>query len=89
MKNAVGTLGLVTLLAIVAQPFARILAYMLALRLSAAIAGPLGAGRIGKCLEDFSGVVTLWMLTLLIMAAFFFLVIFLIIAMGNAVIMYR
>ncbi|NLG37625.1 MAG: hypothetical protein GX549_06380 [Clostridiales bacterium] len=89
VKNAVGTLGLITLLALIAQPLITLLSYMLALRLSAALAGPLGAERIGRCLEDYAGLVLLWILAMLMVAAFLFLLIFMVVAMGNAVVMYR
>jgi stage III sporulation protein AE len=89
VKNAVGTLGLITLLALIAQPLITLLSYMLAVRLSAALAGPLGAERIGRCLEDYAGLVLLWILAMLMVAAFLFLMIFMVVAMGNAIVMYR
>ena len=59
------------------------------MRLSAALAGPLGAERIGRCLEDYAGLVLLWILAMLMVAAFLFLMIFMVVAMGNAIVMYR
>jgi stage III sporulation protein AE len=89
VKNAVGSLGLITLLALVAQPLLQVAAFLLVLRLAGAMAAPLGAQRISRALDDCAGVAVLWLVALIVMAAFLFLLVFITVAAGNAILMYR
>ncbi|MFF3022798.1 stage III sporulation protein AE [Gottfriedia sp. NPDC057948] len=89
LKNTVGIVGLVTLLAIVVFPAIKILVLALIYKFSAAILQPVGSKNIISTIDTIGKSVTYLFVCLSIVSLMFFLSMTLIIAAGNIVVMFR
>ncbi|PGL72410.1 stage III sporulation protein AE [Bacillus sp. AFS055030] len=89
LKNTVGIVGLVTLLAIVVFPAIKILILALIYKFSAAILQPVGSKNIISTIDTIGKSVTYLFVCLAIVSLMFFLSMTLIIAAGNIVVMFR
>ncbi|PGS56139.1 stage III sporulation protein AE [Bacillus sp. AFS041924] len=89
LKNTVGIVGLVTLLAIIVFPAIKILVLALIYKFSAAILQPVGSKNIISTIDTIGKSVTYLFVCLSIVSLMFFLSMTLIIAAGNIVVMFR
>ncbi|WP_088072848.1 stage III sporulation protein AE [Gottfriedia luciferensis] len=89
LKNTVGIVGLVILLAIIVFPAIKILVLALIYKFSAAILQPVGSKNIISTIDTIGKSVTYLFVCLAIVSLMFFLSMTLIIAAGNIVVMFR
>lgn len=89
VKNAVGVAGLCSLVLLCMSPVIKLAASILCYRLAAALLEPVADSRIVRCLNDFSGVLSLLCVTVMCCAAMFFLVVALMLMTGNITTMMR
>jgi stage III sporulation protein AE len=84
VKNAVGLTGMLSLCAALLAPGVSILVVVAEYRLCAAILQPLGNTRLLQALDDFASVLTLLFITLLTVAAIFFVFLATLMMIGSA-----
>lgn len=89
LKNTVGIVGLVTMLAIIVFPALKILVLALVYKFSAAILQPVGSKAIISTIDVIGKSVIYLFVCLAIVSLMFFLSMTLIIAAGNIVVMFR
>ncbi len=89
IKNAVGLLGLIIIGFICLCPTLKILCMMFIYKLSSAILEPVSDKRIVDCLNDIGSILTILAITVVGVAIMFFMVITLIIGIGNVATMMR
>ena len=85
IKNALGVTGMLTLLMICVGPLVQGLGIYFSLKITAAAAGPLGAKRLGECVDDIASMVSLLMVALLLAGVLVFVMIAVFVMTGNAV----
>ncbi|MFZ7120627.1 MAG: stage III sporulation protein AE [Eubacteriaceae bacterium] len=89
IKNAVGVIGLLIIIGIILFPIIKMFVIYIMFRVSAAIIQPISDERIVKCLMDVASYIMLVMACVIIIAFMFFLIITIIIFLGDMTIMYR
>ncbi|MFZ7133835.1 MAG: stage III sporulation protein AE [Eubacteriales bacterium] len=89
IKNAVGVIGLLIIVAIIALPIIKMFAIMVMFKIAAAIIQPISNEKIVKCLSDISNYIWLVMACVIVIAFMFFLIITMIILLGDMTVMYR
>ncbi|MBM7581286.1 stage III sporulation protein AE [Caldicoprobacter guelmensis] len=89
IKNAVGILGLLVVAFICLYPVLKILCIMAIYKFASAILEPVTDKRIADCLNDIGNIMVIIAVTVTGMAIVFFLVITLVIGIGNAATMMR
>lgn len=89
IKNAVGIIGLLIIVAIMAMPVIKLFAIMVMFKVAAAIVQPISNEKIVKCLNDISNYIWLVMACVIVIALMFFIIITMIILLGDMTVMYR
>ena len=89
IKNALGATGLIALVAVAASPLTQSLAAVLVYRLCGALLDPVARGRAANCMNEFSGVLMLFFIIQLSIAAMFLLLIAQLLVVGNLTVMLR
>lgn len=89
VKNALGIVSLLILLALLLTPLLRLGAVVCMLRLCAALLEPVADKEVTACMDDFAGVLSLLLTTLLCVGAMFFLLIAQLLLVGNLTVMMR
>lgn len=89
IKNAVGVIGLLIIIGLIVFPIIKMFVIYIMFRVSAAIIQPISDERIVKCLMDVASYIMLVMACVIIIAFMFFLIITIIIFLGDMTIMYR
>ncbi|MCM8900898.1 stage III sporulation protein AE [Caldicoprobacter algeriensis] len=89
IKNAVGLMGLLVIASICLYPVLKILCVMAIYKLASAVLEPVTDKRIADCLNDIGNMMIIIAITVAGMAIVFFLVITLVIGIGNAATMMR
>ncbi len=84
IKNSVGSCGILLLALVLAGPLVQLIAYNLFLKLSAAVAEPLGDARIASFLSSLSGTVNYFTAGLLAVGFMYFITMLLLICSSNA-----
>ncbi len=89
IKNALGATGLIALISLAASPLMQTLAAVLVYRLCGALLEPVAHGRAAGCMNEFSGVLMLFFIIQLSIAAMFLLLIAQMLVVGNLTVMLR
>lgn len=89
LKNGVGIIGLLIIVSIIAFPVIKIFVLFVMFRVSAAIIQPISDDRIVKCLSDTGSYISLILACILVVAVMFFLLISMIVLLGDMTIMFR
>lgn len=89
MKNSIGVIGCLVLLAICALPAIKILAQFLIFRLASAIIQPLGEEQLSNALYGISGSILLLFAAVAVCSLMFFFVLAIIVGVGNISVMMR
>ncbi|MDH7576216.1 MAG: stage III sporulation protein AE [Bacillota bacterium] len=89
LKNAVGILGALTLLFLCALPIVKILSAAFIYRLAAALMQPLGAQRLGECLQMLGNYLFLVFAAVTGVGLMFLVALTIIVGLGNMVVMLR
>ena len=89
VKNALGVTAMLVLLGAVAAPMIRTLAVAAVLKLCAALLEPVASVDTVKAIDDFSGTVVLFLITMLCVSTMYFLLIVQTMLMGNLTVMLR
>lgn len=89
IKNAVGIVGLLIIIGIIAMPVIKMFAIMVMFKIAAAIIQPISNEKIVKCLNDVSSYIWLVMACVIVVAMMFLLIITMIILLGDMTVMYR
>jgi len=89
IKNGVGIVGLLIIVGIIAFPIMKMFVLSLMFKASAAIIQPISDERIVKCLTEIGTYIMLILSCLLVVAVMFFLMISIIILLGDMTVMYR
>lgn len=89
LKNAVGILGALTLLFLCALPVIKILSAAFIYRLAAALMQPLGAHQLGECLQMLGSYLFLVFAAVAGVGLMFFVVLTIIVGLGNMAVMLR
>ena len=89
VKNALGAVALLILLAVIFAPLLRLGAAQLIIRLCAAVLEPVADAEVTACMDDFAGVLALLFTTLLCVGAMFFLLVTQLLLLGNLTVMMR
>ena len=89
IKNAIGVIGLLFLFIMILFPIIKILALILIYKLSSAIIQPIADGRIVNSLNDMAKSLILVLVAVLAVAIMFFMLVTIIIGIGNITVMMR
>lgn len=89
LKNTLGVLGAMAILAVVAFPLLKISAIVIVYRLAQALVQPLGAGSIGTCLGAMANNLSLLWVTLAVVTLLFLLTVAAVVGAGNLTAMLR
>ena len=89
VKNALGITGLIGLVLLAAGPLLQVLCASFAYKACAAAMEFLSPGRLSRCLDQFSSVLTLFFVIQLSVGAMFFLLTAQLLAAGNLIVMLR
>lgn len=89
VKNALGMVALLILLAVIFTPLLHLGAAQLLMRLCAALLEPVAEQDVIACMDDFAGVLALLFTTLLCVGAMFFLLVAQLLLLGNLTVMMR
>lgn len=89
IKNGVGIIGLLVIVGIIAFPIMKMFVLSLMFKISAAIIQPISDERIVKCLADIGTYIMLILSCLLVVAVMFFLMISIVVLLGDMTVMYR
>lgn len=89
VKNALGMVALLILLAVIFMPLLQLGAALLLVRLCAALLEPVAEADVVSCMDDFAGVLSLLFTTLLCVGAMFFLLVAQLLLLGNLTVMMR
>lgn len=89
VKNALGVMGLVLLVAYLLTPLLKVLTTVLAMRLVAAVLEPIADTRVVRLIGDASGSLVMLAVTQLCIAAMFFLLVAQLLVVGNMTVMMR
>lgn len=83
IKNTLGVFGMAVIFFLVALPVIKIWVIVLIYRLAAALIEPIGDQRISSAVTSMAGALTLVMVSLATVALMFFLVITILVGIGN------
>ncbi|MPW25140.1 stage III sporulation protein AE [Alkalibaculum sp. M08DMB] len=89
IKNGVGIVGLLIIVGIILFPIIKMFVLVIMFRVAAAIIQPISDERIVKCLSDMSSYILLIMGCVMVIAMMFFLIISIIVLLGDMTVMYR
>ena len=89
VKNALGAVALLILLAVIFAPLLPLGAAQLIIRLCAAVLEPVADAEVTACMDDFAGVLALLFTTLLCVGAMVFLLVSQLLLLGNLTVMMR
>lgn len=89
IKNAVGVMGLLVVAFICVYPLIKILCIMVIYKFTGAVLEPVADSRIADCLNEIGNIFIILSITVAGMAMMFFIIITLIIGVGNATTMIR
>lgn len=89
LKNAIGVVGLILLLMIVAYPIFKILSIIIIYKIAAAIIEPITDSKIVSCLNDMSSSITILFATVISVAIMFFIAVTAVVGAGNITAMIR
>lgn len=89
VKNAAGTTGLLSIVAVLLAPLVKLLAIALALKLAAAFVEPVSDRRLSDCMDSVSTSVTMLFAIVLSVGAMFFISVSLMLGAGNVSVMMR
>lgn len=83
IKNALGVFGLVTLLVLIAFPLVKILALVIIYRVATAVVQPISDARLVEALGTMANTLTVLVAAVATAAVMFFVVITIVIGIGN------
>ena len=89
MKNALGAVAMLILVAVIFAPLLKLGAAQLLMRLCAALLEPVADPDVIACMDDFSGIFSLLFTTLLCVGVMFFLLVAQLLLLGNLTVMMR
>lgn len=89
VKNAIGLVGLILLGLFALAPVVKIVAVIFMLKICSALAQPIADDRTVRCLHEFSSVLVLLVIAVLVVSLMFFLAMCLLINAGNTAVMMR
>ncbi|QXM06016.1 stage III sporulation protein AE [Crassaminicella indica] len=89
IKNAVGALGIILLIIIIAMPLLKILTLIFIYKMTAAIIEPITENQLVNCLNDMSNAMVLILGTVISVAIMFFFTVTIIVGAGNITLMMR
>jgi stage III sporulation protein AE len=89
IKNAVGAIGIIILVIIIAMPLLKILTLIFVYKMTAAIIEPITENQLVNCLNDMSNAMVLILGTVISVAIMFFLTVTMIVGAGNITLMMR
>ena len=89
VKNAMGVAAMVALVTVILAPMARTVAVIFMMKLSLALLEPVADGEVIAAIGDFSRIIVLFFVTMLCVAAMYFLLIVQLILVGNLTVMLR
>ena len=89
VKNALGVVAMLILVAVIFAPLLKLGAAQLLMRLCAALLEPVADPDVIACMDDFSGIFSLLFTTLLCVGAMFFLLVAQLLLLGNLTVMMR
>ncbi len=89
VKNALGVAAMVVLVSVTLAPMMRTVAVIFMMKLSLALLEPVADGEVIAAIGDFSRIIVLFFVTMLCVAAMYFLLIVQLILVGNLTVMLR
>ena len=89
VKNALGVTAMLVLAGVTVAPLLRTLAVAAVLKLCAALLEPVAQAEIIGAIEDFSGTIVLFLVTMLCVCTMYFLLIVQMLLVGNLTMMLR
>jgi len=89
VKNALGVASVVVLLSVILSPLMKTLAAVMVMKLSAALLEPVADADIVRAIGDFSGMIVLFLITMLCVGTMYFLLIVQMLLVGNLTVMLR
>lgn len=89
VKNALGVAAMAVLVSVILAPMMRTIAVIFMMKLSLALLEPVADGEVIAAIGDFSRIIVLFFVTMLCVAAMYFLLIVQMILVGNLTVMLR